>query len=315
MALRRITARASRALRPTFSATSLRIHTSPRCLSSVARVSAQWARGGAGLAPATTGGVGGTTAQQFRTMFIQTESTPNPDGLKFVPGETVLPEEAGLSMDFAAAVNAAPSPLARRLFRVDGVARVFLAREYLSITKDADFSWQHLKPHIFATIMDFYAEGHPVVLVDGEGAEGSGPRDSLEITDDDSEVVMLVKELLETRIRPFVNEDGGDIVFRGFDEANGLVRLQLIGACASCPSSTVTLRHGVENMLKHYIPEVAGVEAVDAEDVGGDGLLGDAAWEDGPPPIAMARPGAGSAPRQPAAHEILGKGAPGAPKE
>ena len=92
--------------------------------------------------------------------------------------------------------------------------------------------------------------------------------DSLEITDDDSEVVMLVKELLETRIRPFVNEDGGDIVFVGFDEASGLVRLSLIGACASCPSSTVTLRHGVENMLKHYIPEVAGVESVDAEDVG-----------------------------------------------
>jgi len=105
---------------------------------------------------------------------------------------------------------------------------------------------------------------------------------------------MLVKELLETRIRPFVNEDGGDIVFVGFDEASGLVRLSLIGACASCPSSTVTLRHGVENMLKHYIPEVAGVESVDAEDVGDDPFLLD---QDGPPPINMPRPGGGSAPR------------------
>ena len=152
------------------------------------------------MAPAASMPIGGASPSAavgaFRTMFIQTESTPNPDGLKFVPGETVLPEEAGQSMDFAAAVNAAPSPLARRLFRVDGVARVFLAREYLSITKDPDFSWQHLKPHIFATIMDFYAEGHPVVLVDGEGS-GGGPARPTSLL-----MILMLADLLNARLAP-----------------------------------------------------------------------------------------------------------------
>jgi len=191
-------------------------------------------------------------------MFIQTESTPNPDSLKFIPGKTVL--EAG-TKEFRNLREAQVSPLARKLFQTEGVTGVYFSSDFVTVSKDGDADWVALKPQIFANIMDFFDSGEPV-LVEGDDAE----RDSLLITDDDSEVVQMIKELLELRIRPSVQEDGGDIVYRNFDEETGVVLLQMQGSCAGCPSSTVTLKAGIENMLMHYIPEVKEVRAVDDED-------------------------------------------------
>ena len=200
---------------------------------------------------------------QKRSMFIQTQPTPNPSSLKFLPGCPVLDEESGhTSMDITPGSEAAMSSgLARKLLALDGCVRVFFARDFISVTKDDESDWENMKPHVFATIMDFFASGEPIMsdtpIVDANA-----------VTDDDNEVVALIKELLETRIRPSVQEDGGDILFHGFDEDSGLVYLQLAGSCAGCPSSSVTLKSGVENMLMHYIPEVEGVVQVDDEDTG-----------------------------------------------
>ncbi|OQR82115.1 iron-sulfur cluster scaffold protein Nfu [Thraustotheca clavata] len=192
-----------------------------------------------------------------RSMFIQTESTPNPHSIKFLPGRPVLDERFTTGVDFTPkAPEVRQSELARELFKIDGVNRVFFGKDFVSITKDEDEDWEMLRGQIFATIMDFYATGKPVMLDKPEITDTT-------ILDDDDEVVAMIKELLETRIRPAVQDDGGDIFYKGFDEETGIVKVQLAGSCVGCASSSVTLKNGVENMLMHYIPEVTGVEEVD----------------------------------------------------
>lgn len=180
-------------------------------------------------------------------MFIQTEPTPNPSTLKFLPGQQVM--ERG-SIDFATADRAKDSPLASSLFAIEGVDAVFFGIDFITVAKQADASWQVLKPQILAAIMDHYTSGQP--LLTGEQAAVSD--------EEDSEIVTQIKELLETRVRPAVANDGGDIIFRAFED--GVVYLHLQGSCAGCPSSTATLKHGIENMLRYYIPEVQAVEAI-----------------------------------------------------
>ncbi|KAM9476165.1 NFU1 iron-sulfur cluster scaffold homolog, mitochondrial [Clarias gariepinus] len=201
----------------------------------------------------------GCPAAMFvRNMFIQTQDTPNPNSLKFLPGRTVL--DSG-TMDFVAARDAFCSPLARQLFRIDGVKSVFLGPDFITVTKaDSHTEWKVINPDIFATIMDFFTSGLPVVN------EDAAPRSDTAPSDEDDEVVAIIKELLDTRIRPTVQEDGGDVVYRGFE--NGVVKLQLQGSCTSCPSSVVTLKSGIQNMLQFYVPEVEGVEQVKDEDEG-----------------------------------------------
>ncbi|KAJ6815521.1 nifU-like protein 4, mitochondrial [Iris pallida] len=189
---------------------------------------------------------------QRRSMFIQTQSTPNPLSLMFYPGKPVM--EIG-SSDFPNARAAMTSPLAKALFGIDGITRVFFGSDFITVTKSDEASWDFLKPEIFAAIMDFYASGKPLFL-------DSNTASSMDTTiqEDDSEIVAMIKELLETRIRPAVQDDGGDIEYRGFDEETGIVKLKMQGACSGCPSSSVTLKSGIENMLMHYVPEVKGVE-------------------------------------------------------
>lgn len=190
-------------------------------------------------------------------MFIQTEATPNPETLKFLPGQTVL--EAG-TRDYASEGEATDSLLARNLFQVNGVARVFLGADFISITKSGDADWKHVKPMTLAAIMDHYTAGLPV-LDAGMTAGASSLGDEIVYKGDAAEIVEEIKELIETRVRPAVAQDGGDIVFDRFDPETGLVTLHMRGACAGCPSSTMTLKQGIENMLRHYVPEVTGVEA------------------------------------------------------
>jgi Fe-S cluster biogenesis protein NfuA len=183
-------------------------------------------------------------------MFIQTETTPNPATLKFIPGRAVM---TGGTAQFATAEDAAGrSPLAQRLFGIPGVAGVFLGSDFVSVTKDGAQDWFQLKPGILAAIMEHYTSGQPVVLAQ---AAASG-----ESAEADDEVVSAIKELIETRVRPAVAQDGGDIVFEHFTD--GVVYLQMHGACSGCPSSTATLKAGIENMLRHYIPEVIEVRAL-----------------------------------------------------
>jgi Fe-S cluster biogenesis protein NfuA len=188
-------------------------------------------------------------------MFIQTEPTPNPDTVKFLPGLPV----AGFHgpFDYPDAASAGSSLLARALFKVDGVDRVFLGADFVSISKAPARDWKHVKPMVLAAIMDHYMAGLPVVDADGAQAE-----DEPVYEGETAEVVNEIKELLETRIRPAVAQDGGDITFRSFDAATGVVHLTMRGACAGCPSSTQTLKMGIENMLRTYVPEVTAVEAV-----------------------------------------------------
>jgi Fe-S cluster biogenesis protein NfuA len=186
-------------------------------------------------------------------MFIETEGTPNPATLKFLPGRDVM-GTAGTA-DFAAATAAERSPLAQRLFALPGVARVFLGSDFITVTQTDAAEWPVLRPQVLGAIMEHYVAGLPVY--ESLDAEGDGDFDPA-----DSEIVEQIKELLDTRVRPAVAGDGGDIVFRGFRE--GIVKLHLQGACSGCPSSRATLKHGVENMLRHYVPEVVGVEQVDA---------------------------------------------------
>lgn len=186
-------------------------------------------------------------------MFIQTEATPNPATLKFIPGEKVLPGGAREFRDPNDAQTA--SPLAARLFEVDGVSGVFLGDDFISVTK-SNGEWQHLKPALLGAIMEHYMSGAPTVTDEPEGDGHHAAGDDGE----DSEIVQTIKELLDTRVRPAVAQDGGDIVFHGYD--SGVVYLHMRGACAGCPSSTATLRHGIENLLRHFIPEVEEVRAV-----------------------------------------------------
>ncbi|WOF75936.1 NifU family protein [Parvibaculaceae bacterium PLY_AMNH_Bact1] len=184
-------------------------------------------------------------------MFIQTESTPNPATLKFLPGQDVLGD--GHAADFPNATAAERSPLAKALFDVDGVAGVFFGADFVTITK-GDVEWQHIKPALLGAIMQHFTSGAPLM---NDSIENTDPN---EVTEDDSEIVGQIKELLDTRVRPVVAQDGGDITFQGFDK--GIVYLNMVGACAGCPASTQTLKHGVENMLKHFVPEIEEVRAV-----------------------------------------------------
>jgi len=185
-------------------------------------------------------------------MFIETEATPNPATLKFLPGQEVMGARG--TADFADAADAARSPLAEALFALPGVARVFLGSDFVTVTKTDDADWQSLRPQVLGQVMEHWMAGRPVLLEHAEDAE--------EETDPaDAEIVAQIKELLDTRVRPAVAGDGGDIVFRGYRD--GVVRLHLQGACSGCPSSRATLRHGVENMLRHYVPEVVAVEQVE----------------------------------------------------
>ena len=185
-------------------------------------------------------------------MFIETEGTPNPATLKFLPGRYVM--GAGTA-DFASPNSAERSPLAMALFDLPGVTRVFLGGDFIAVTKADDVSWQALKPQVLGAIMDHFVSGRPIV-------EGNADEDLVEeVLPEDEEIVAQIRELLDTRVRPAVAGDGGDIVFRGYRE--GIVKLHMQGACSGCPSSRATLKHGIENMLRHYVPEVVAVEQVD----------------------------------------------------
>ena len=186
-------------------------------------------------------------------MFIQTESTPNPATLKFLPGQTVL--EAGTA-DFPNADTAEKSPLATRLFKVEGVTGVFFGTDFVTVTKADGVDWDVIKPALLGAIMEHFQSGQPAI--EGEAASSGHAEHSGE----DSEIVSQIKELLDTRVRPAVAQDGGDIVFHGFER--GVVYLHMQGACAGCPSSTLTLKMGIENLLRHYIPEVVEVRPVAA---------------------------------------------------
>ncbi len=184
-------------------------------------------------------------------MFIQTEETPNPATLKFIPdGEIVLGNETA---EFKNQKQAATkSPLALQLLEINGIDGIFFGRDFITVTKSDKTDWQKIKAEIIATIMDFYVSGKPIMF------EQKASKTS---NDEDSEIVKQIKELIEIKVRPAVAMDGGDIIFHSFEE--GIVKLQLKGSCSGCPSSTITLKNGIENMLKHYIPEVVAVEQIE----------------------------------------------------
>ena len=184
-------------------------------------------------------------------MFIQTESTPNPATLKFLPGKPVL---GAATRDFRHADEASASPLAERLFTISGVTGVFFGSDFVTVTKAAG-EWQHLKPAILGAIMEHYLSGAPM-LVENATPETLGDEF---FAPEDAQTVATIKELLETRIRPAVAGDGGDITFKGFK--SGVVYLTMKGACSGCPSSTATLKHGIQNLLRHFLPDVQSVEA------------------------------------------------------
>lgn len=185
-------------------------------------------------------------------MFIQTEATPNPATLKFIPGKPVV---HGNPIEYRAAAEAGNSPLAQRLFAISGVSGVFLGGDFITVTK-ADGEWQHLKPAILGVIMEHYMSGAPVVI--GSAPTDSGAAEEFDV--DDQDIVKTIKDLLDTRVRPAVAQDGGDITFQGYRD--GVVFLNMKGACSGCPSSTATLKHGIENLLRHFIPEVTEVRPV-----------------------------------------------------
>ena len=184
-------------------------------------------------------------------MFIETESTPNPATLKFLPGRAVM--GAG-SADFAGPAGASDSPLAQSLFGIEGVARVFLGADFITVRKTDAVEWSRLKPQLLGLIADHFAAGLPVILGQAAAADE-------DVAVEDREIVEQIKELLESRVRPAVAGDGGDIVFRGYRD--GVVKLHMQGSCSGCPSSRATLKHGIENLLRHYVPEVTSVEQVE----------------------------------------------------
>ena len=186
-------------------------------------------------------------------MFIQTEATPNPATLKFLPGKPVLP---GGTRDYRDVEAASESPLAQKLFAVDGVSAIFLGQDFITVTKSRA-EWLHLKPAILGMIMDHYLSGDPV-LMNADAAPHAAGEEFFDAAD--GEIVYTIKQLLDTRVRPAVAQDGGDITFHGFKE--GVVFLNMKGSCAGCPSSTATLKHGIENLLRHFVPEVSEVRAV-----------------------------------------------------
>ncbi|MEP1444158.1 MAG: NifU family protein [Hyphomicrobiales bacterium] len=185
-------------------------------------------------------------------MFIQTEETPNPATLKFLPGIVVLPSG---TVDLRKGDDLSKAPLAMHLFEVDGVEAVFFGYDFITITKNPSMPWPHLKPAVLGAIMEHFMAGQPVVL---ENAQIEGDDEDEFFEEADTEIVNTIKELLETRVRPAVAQDGGDITFHGYKD--GTVYLNMRGACAGCPSSSATLKHGIQNLLKHFIPQVQSVE-------------------------------------------------------
>ena len=190
-------------------------------------------------------------------MFIQTEPTPNPEVLKFLPGRAVTGEG---TRDFRDADEARSSPLAADLFDIEGVSRVFFGPDFLTVGKHPAFDWPHLKAPVLAAIMDHFTSGRP--LFAGEGEAASGGHDDGVYEGETAQIVAEIKDLLDTRIRPAVAQDGGDILFSKFEPDTGVVWLNMRGACSGCPSSTATLKHGIENLLRHFIPEVTEVRPV-----------------------------------------------------
>ncbi len=186
-------------------------------------------------------------------MFIQTEATPNPATLKFLPGRAVL---ATGTLDMPNRQAAAQSPLAVRLFDIPNIAGVFFGSDFISVTK-TDGEWQQIKPAVLGAIMEHYLSGAPLLAADAQPAEAAAD----EFFDEkDAEIVAIIKDLIETRVRPAVAGDGGDITFKGYKE--GIVFLHMKGACSGCPSSTATLKHGIQNLLRHFVPEVNEVRPV-----------------------------------------------------
>ncbi len=186
-------------------------------------------------------------------MFIQTEATPNPATLKFIPGRPVLP---GSTRDYRATAEAVESPLAAKLFAIKGVSGVFLGHDFVTVSRK-DIEWQQLKPAVLGAIMDHYLSGAPVLA---GAATVNTSNDEEFFEEGEGETVKTIKELLDSRVRPAVAQDGGDITFKGFKD--GVVYLNMKGSCAGCPSSTATLKHGIENLLKHFVPSVAEVRQV-----------------------------------------------------
>ncbi|HEY3892885.1 MAG TPA: NifU family protein [Bradyrhizobium sp.] len=186
-------------------------------------------------------------------MFIQTEATPNPATLKFIPGRTVL--DSG-TMEFSSREAATRSPLAEKLFGVPGITAVFYGSDFVTVTKD-DSDWQHLKPAILGAIMEHYMSGAPLLADGSVASDDDADQDDEFFDDEDAETVATIKDLIETRVRPAVAGDGGDITFRGFKD--GIVYLNMKGSCSGCPSSTATLQHGIQNLLKHFVPDVVEV--------------------------------------------------------
>jgi Fe-S cluster biogenesis protein NfuA len=189
-------------------------------------------------------------------MFIQTEATPNPATLKFIPGRTVL---GSGTLEFTSREAAARSPLAEKLFGVPGVTSVFYGSDFVTVTKD-DSDWQHLKPAILGAIMEHYMSGAPLLADGSAGSDDAADEQGEFFNADDAETVATIKDLIETRVRPAVAGDGGDITFRGFRD--GVVYLNMKGSCSGCPSSTATLQHGIQNLLKHFVPDVVEVRPV-----------------------------------------------------
>jgi len=189
-------------------------------------------------------------------MFIQTESTPNDDSLKFIPGVPVMTNGSAEFLDTRSALT---SPLAIRLFGIQGVKSVFYGPDFVTVSKDSEHPWNVIKPEVYSTLMEFFTSAQDLFRSQ-EDRESAGPQDT-KILDSDSEVVAMIKELLDTRVRPAIMEDGGDIEYRGFSD-EGIVKLKLKGSCRGCESSAVTLKSGIERMLMHYVPEVKAVEQV-----------------------------------------------------
>ncbi len=184
-------------------------------------------------------------------MFIQTERTPNPATLKFLPGCSVM--ESGTA-NFPDSAEAQRSPLALGLFAIEGTTGIFLGSDFITVTKSDDKDWEIMKPQILGAIMEHFQSGKAVIA---DQAEEAAPADA----EAGDEISQKIKELIDTRVRPAVAQDGGDIIYKGFED--GIVYLHMQGACAGCPSSTATLKHGIENMLRHYVPEVTEVRAID----------------------------------------------------
>lgn len=190
-------------------------------------------------------------------MLIQTETTPNPATLKFLPGQTVM---GSGTRDFATPEDSEASPLAEAIFSTGDVEGVFFGRDFISVTAAPGVEWVHLKPQVLGVLLDHFASGAPLFRAGSAAGIEIAPLEEVHDDPADAEIVAQIRELIETRVRPAVAQDGGDIVYRGFN--NGTVYLALHGACSGCPSSAMTLKSGIEGLLKHYVPEVDAVEAV-----------------------------------------------------